>query len=240
MKISAVSRSRLVASASAILILIPLSALGKPKKKTFDNTPTEVFQAALRTARERHVVTYMDEKNLMITFETGRSALSQGFVADASVEAETDGKATLIINVQHKSTGKGGFSFNAGDRMADKFYGQVAEELERKSAQKSAQKSDAEHVEVPQNSNGTDGRPVGTASTPEKVAETGTILLISSPDGADVSVDAAFVGNSPATLKLASGKHTISVSLDGYKTWTRELTVLPDADTKLNATLSKQ
>ena len=31
-------------------------------------------KAALRTARERHVITYVDEKTLMFTFQTGRSS----------------------------------------------------------------------------------------------------------------------------------------------------------------------
>ena len=89
-----------------------------------------MFQAALRTARERHVVTYVDEKNLMLTFQTGTSMLSYGFVANASVEQQPDGTSKLAINVQHKNDGKNAsFSFNAGDRIADKFFQQVEEEL---------------------------------------------------------------------------------------------------------------
>jgi hypothetical protein len=230
-----------VAVLSTVYLLIPLSASAKPKKKTFDNASGIVFQAALRTARERHVVTFVDEKNLMLTFETGTSALSYGFVANASVEAETDDKSTLIINVQHKNSGKNSsFSFNAGERMTDKFYEQVAEELVRHPSQKAAQKSESDHVAIPTNSNGTDGKPLGNSPASQSSAEVGSISVSSSPEGADVSVDAAFVGNSPAILKLPAGKHTISVTLDGFKNWTRDLTVLPGADTKLNASLSKQ
>ena len=66
----------------------------------------------------------------MMTFETGMSALSNGFVANASVEQLPDETSKLIINVQQKNTGgKGGYSFNAGDRMANKFFEQVDEEL---------------------------------------------------------------------------------------------------------------
>src|SRR5215471_8253843 len=90
-----------------LLALLSLSAFAKPKKKTYNNTSEEVFAAALRTARERHVVTYVNEKMLMLTFETGRSVTSQGFVANASVEPEGDNKATLIVNVQNKQ----GFSW---------------------------------------------------------------------------------------------------------------------------------
>jgi hypothetical protein len=33
------------------------------------------------------------------------------------------------------------------------------------------------------------------------------------------------VGNAPANLKLATGKHTIRVSQPDYKDWSREVTV---------------
>jgi len=209
-----------------VWVFMPSVACAKPKKKTYNNSPQQVFDAALRTARERHVVTFVDEKNLMLTFETGVSAFSYGFVANASVEPEGDSKATLVINVQHKNNGKSvSFSLNAGDRMADQFYQQVDEEIARSPIQKSATKPEAAPVAVPE-----------TAKRP--AIETGSVTITSSPD-ADVSVDGAFVGNAPATLKLPAGKHTIVVSQKGFASFMREITVLPDGDTKLNATLVK-
>ena len=69
--------------------------------------------------------------------------------------------------------------------------------------------------------------------------ETGSIVVTSTPDGAEVYVDGAFVGNAPATLKLAAVKHAVKVTLQGYKDWTKEITVLPSSDLKLNASLEK-
>jgi hypothetical protein len=117
---------------SAMVAFLPISALAKTKKRTYNNSADQVFKAALRTARERHVVTYVDEKTLMFTFETGRSVTSNGFVANASVEEEGEEKATLVINVQNKQ----GVSWGAGDRMADKFYQRVADELAGNRSQK--------------------------------------------------------------------------------------------------------
>jgi PEGA domain len=214
---------------SVILLVIPTASFAKPKKKTFNNSPQEVFQAALKTARERHVVTNVDEKNLMMTFETGVSMVSYGFIANASVEPEGDGKSTLTINVQHKNNGKNAsFSFNAGDRMADKFYEQVTQELTNKSAQKVAEKPETPHVEVP------------AKPAVEEPKELGTVTISSTPDGADVSVDGAFVGNAPASIKLKPGKHSIGVTQTGFNPWTRELTIMAGSESKLNATLSKQ
>jgi hypothetical protein len=220
-----------------VIVALHVAAFAKPKRKEFNNTPKEVFDAALRTARERHVVTYVDEPHLMFAFETGMSMLAYGFNANASVEPEGGGKSVLIINVQHKNTGQNpGFSFNAGDRMADKFYSQVAEELARTPTQKVAEKPEAQQVPVP----------AGTAMNsqpqqpPLQQPEQGVVTITSNPDGADVTVDGGFVGNAPATLKLKPGTHNISVQQAGYAPWSRDLTVMEGASTKLNATLSKQ
>jgi hypothetical protein len=77
------------------------------------------------------------------------------------------------------------------------------------------------------------------ASTPTE-APKGSVNISSSPSGADVSVDGEFVGNSPAALKLAPGKHTLSVKMAGYKNWSREITVYSGSEVQLAANLEKQ
>lgn len=209
-----------------LIVGFPTMLFAKPKTKVYNNTSSQVFDAALRTARERHVVTFTDENNLMFTFQTGASALSFGFIANASVQSEGD-KAKLVINVQHKNDGKDvSFSFNAGDRMADKFFQQVEEELARASKQQAAHKGEVPHVDVPANS----------GSTKEA---TGNVSIVSNPDGGDISVDGAFVGSAPASLDLTPGKHTISVSQSGYTAWTKEVTVMAASRVSLKAVLSK-
>jgi heme-binding NEAT domain protein len=68
---------------------------------------------------------------------------------------------------------------------------------------------------------------------------TGTVSVKTNPEGADVYVDSQFYGNSPATLKLKSGKHTIGVKMSGYKDWSRELATDVGSDAHLTATLEK-
>jgi hypothetical protein len=41
----------------------------------------------------------------------------------------------------------------------------------------------------------------------------------------DIEVDGSFVGNTPSSLNLASGQHTIMVKKAGYKDWTRTINV---------------
>jgi PEGA domain len=225
--------------ALAFLFVVSVSCYAKPKKKIYNNTPDQVFQAALRTARERHVVTYVDTKTLMMTFETGRSFTSEGFVANASVEPEGENKATLVINVQNKK----GMSWGAGDRMADKFFSQVSDELGGDVKQAAAIKPQEAAIAVP-DPKAVPPEPSMTKPAAEPGAATpddkGKVRLISTPDAAEVYVDDAFVGNTPATLRLTPGKHTIKVSEKGYKAWSKDLSVIASSEVSLKAALEKE
>jgi len=67
----------------------------------------------------------------------------------------------------------------------------------------------------------------------------GSINVTSNPTGADVLLNGDFVGNSPAVLKLTPGKHTITVKLNGFKDWSREITVQAGSELQVSATLEK-
>jgi hypothetical protein len=77
-------------------------------------------------------------------------------------------------------------------------------------------------------------------STPAAASSTGSVELRSTPDGVEVYVDGAFFGNSPATLKLVPGQHTIRVTQAGYKEWSRDITVQSGSEAHLTAALEKQ
>ena len=58
------------------------------------------------------------------------------------------------------------------------------------------------------------------------VAPVQTSLAIdSTPAGADVEIDDAFVGNTPSTVSVAPGSHKIAVKKKGYTDWTKTLSV---------------
>jgi len=212
-------------------------AYAKPKKKVFNNPATEVFAAALKTARERHVVTYVDEKNLMLTFESGMSFWAEGFKASASVEPDGPERAVITINVQHK---KGGFmSFNAGDRLANKFFEQMSQTLADQSKQKVASKSAAVPVAVPQSSPVAQIASASASTATVGNVERSRLEITSLPDGAEVFLDDAFVGNTPSILRLAEGKHKIRVSKIGFKSWDKQITVVGGSELRLVATLEK-
>jgi PEGA domain-containing protein len=49
------------------------------------------------------------------------------------------------------------------------------------------------------------------------------VSAASMPTGADIEVDGSVVGNTPSTINLPAGDHTVVVSGSGYKTWERKM-----------------
>jgi hypothetical protein len=77
-------------------------------------------------------------------------------------------------------------------------------------------------------------------ASPPAEAEYGSLAITSDPQDADVFVDGAYVGITPATMDLTVGKHTVRVASRGYADWSREITVPLRSKLTLAATLDKQ
>jgi len=59
-------------------------------------------------------------------------------------------------------------------------------------------------------------------------AQAGTssdVAVTSNPAGADIEVDGAFVGNTPSTITVTAGDHTISLKKRGFSPWERTVKV---------------
>ncbi len=52
-----------------------------------------------------------------------------------------------------------------------------------------------------------------------------SLIIGSTPPGADIDIDGAFVGNTLSTVDVAPGSHEITVKKSGYTDWTRKLNV---------------
>ena len=76
----------------------------------------------------------------------------------------------------------------------------------------------------------------GEAAAPA-VRASGSVKVTSQPEGADIWVDAAFVGSAPAQLRLAPGKHHILMMMEGYKSWEKKITVIAGSELTINAPL---
>ena len=52
-----------------------------------------------------------------------------------------------------------------------------------------------------------------------------SLVVDSTPPGADIEIDGAFVGNTPSTVSVAPGSHQISIKKKGSAAWTKTLNV---------------
>jgi TPR repeat protein len=67
-------------------------------------------------------------------------------------------------------------------------------------------------------------------------ARTGSVNVVAPEDSCEIFVDGAFVGNSPARLRLAEGVHVIEVTGAGNKKFKREIRVTDGSELTLRAT----
>jgi hypothetical protein len=81
------------------------------------------------------------------------------------------------------------------------------------------------------------------APTPAPAApaqEPSTVIVKSSPDGADIRVDGKYVGSTPSTLRLEPGDHSIVVEKSGYRQWQRTMSVSSGGIITVDAQLEAQ
>ena len=90
----------------------------------------------------------------------------------------------------------------------------------------------------------TSGQPSPASSATQSANGSDPVLsaveVKSTPDGADITVDEKYMGDTPSTLKLAAGDHKVKLEKSGFKTWERTLTVGAGATATVNATLDKE
>jgi len=70
--------------------------------------------------------------------------------------------------------------------------------------------------------------------------EQGAIDFASDPAGADIVIDGSFVGNTPSTLRVTPGRHTIELRVTGYKPWSRTMLIGPGSHPSIRAFLEKE
>ena len=73
-----------------------------------------------------------------------------------------------------------------------------------------------------------------TAKPTESTGEPASIMITSPVTGADIEIDGAFVGNTPTTLKLTPGQHSITVR-HGNEAWLRTVQVTAGSSVTLHA-----
>ena len=64
-----------------------------------------------------------------------------------------------------------------------------------------------------------DGAPYGSEAAVEAAPVTTEIAFTSSPDGAEIELDGKFMGNTPSTIGVPGGEHTVRISKRGYRSY---------------------
>lgn len=80
----------------------------------------------------------------------------------------------------------------------------------------------------------------GTASPASSSSKTGLVNVTAPDDSQEIFIDGAFVGNTPAKLKLIEGAHVVEVKKPGFKDYRKEVKVSEGSELTLRAVLEKQ
>jgi len=78
-----------------------------------------------------------------------------------------------------------------------------------------------------------------TKAEPVVPAAPSSVVVKSTPPGADINVDGKWMGNTPSTLQLSPGEHTVTIEKEGLISWGRTMTVNAGGSVAINATLEK-
>jgi hypothetical protein len=70
-------------------------------------------------------------------------------------------------------------------------------------------------------------------------SEFSSVTIKSVPDGAEISIDGAFAGFTPSTLRLKLGEYRISIKQAGYVLWERTITLSAGGNIIVDAALEK-
>jgi hypothetical protein len=78
------------------------------------------------------------------------------------------------------------------------------------------------------------------AAAPAAAPPSGSVEVRSTPYLSEVFVDGESMGYTPAKISLAPGKHSFRIEKQGYRQWTKEITVTVGSQLTLDATLEKK
>jgi len=79
----------------------------------------------------------------------------------------------------------------------------------------------------------------GVAKTEAASTGLSSVIVKSTPSGAEITVDDKFLGTTPSTVQLTPGEHKIVILKAGFRSWERTMTISPNGSVNLDVSLEK-
>jgi hypothetical protein len=77
------------------------------------------------------------------------------------------------------------------------------------------------------------------AKTETVASALSSVIVRSTPEGAEIMVDDKFLGTTPSTVQLTPGEHKIVIMKSGFKSWERTITINPGGSVNLDVSLDR-
>jgi hypothetical protein len=84
---------------------------------------------------------------------------------------------------------------------------------------------------------GSTGQTAAVASAASPASKSGLVNVTAVDDSYEIFVDGAFVGNTPAKVKLAEGSHVVEVKKSGFKDYRKQIKITEGSELTLRAVL---
>jgi len=209
----------------AVLVLVlanglALSAKDNKVSNEFNAPAASVYDAVYRYAQHHGTIKWADEKRFTLSGSMsvpgGNWDYRKDFDCTISVEAREGGKKSVVDVV------------GTYPRNQQSLVGAFREGPERKVLRAIREEFD----NLPQQTSGKSEQETGEtadrrapASTQERSTppERATLDISSTPSNADIEIDGSFSGNTPSSLGVAPGEHTLRISKAGYTVWERKI-----------------
>jgi hypothetical protein len=82
--------------------------------------------------------------------------------------------------------------------------------------------------------------PAQPVSSAPAATDVSVVSFKSTPEGAEITVDAKYVGNTPSVIRLTAGDHEIEILKLGFKAWKRMVTLNAGGEVTIDAALEKE
>jgi hypothetical protein len=183
---------------SLLLVTLSIPALASTHRDDFKVPCNELWRALKDTLRNsgKYGIIAIDNAEMTASYNMGGNLMAKR-VNSAVLNNKDNGTA---CELQVQTAYSGAFTNDAGD------------------LKKRVEESLAKLKNVPLPPGGAD------AAAPAAPAQA-SLSIDSTPAGADIEIDGKFVGNTPSTLTVTPGSHTVAVKKKGFADWSKTLDV---------------